>query len=186
MVKKTLLSMAIAAAVVSLAGCNVSSTDKYDNKIVNNNPGHIEMPKENGTAPVFDPANGVVPLGIDFLYANTTDGTVNTADKTPPVTTAMNQLAGFSTVAPIYINVKGVMNPATLNAGTEVFLLKLKNNVGVTPVDAVDITKLLGAVGALTPAGPNPAKFIDAFDLTAQPVADTDYKVDQVILTNDG
>src|SRR5690554_1893956 len=125
MVKKTLLSMAIAAAVVSLAGCNVSSTDKYDNKIIDNAPSTQEMPKENGVAPVFDPANSLVPMGIDFLYANTTDGTVNTkvSEKTFPVTTAMNQLAGFSTVAPIYVNIKGAMNPASLVAGDSVFLL---------------------------------------------------------------
>src|SRR5690554_8202277 len=97
MVKKTLLSMAIAAAVVSLAGCNVSTTDKYDTKIINEG---VQYGPASSVYPIFAPEAGQVPLALHFLFADAadSDGTANTAHTTPPVTTALNQLAGLSTL----------------------------------------------------------------------------------------
>src|SRR5690554_4983939 len=124
MVKKTLLSMAIAAAVVSLAGCNVSTTDKYDNKIINEG---VQYGPASSVYPIFAPEAGQVPLAIDFLFADAadSDGTANTADTTPPVTTALNKLDGFSTVAPLYIEFSADLDPSTVVAGESVFLVKL-------------------------------------------------------------
>lgn len=146
MVKKTLLSMAIAAAVVSLAGCNVSSTDKYDNS-VNTTPATAGKPGSTPSAfaPVFSPANSQVPLAIDFLFADAgdSDGTANTKDTTPPVTTAINKLDGFSTVAPIYIEFNSEIDAGTVVAGQTVFLVKLKNAVDDPTIDALDIDTIL-------------------------------------------
>src|SRR5690606_25488601 len=104
MVKKTLLSLAIAATAAGLAGCNVSTTDKYDGKIINEG---VEYPNKGQASayPIFAPEAAKLPLAIDFLFADaaTSDGTANTADTTPPVTTAINKLDGFSRIAPIYI-----------------------------------------------------------------------------------
>src|SRR5690554_5571018 len=124
MVKKTLLSMAIAAAVVSLAGCNVSTTDKYDNKIINEG---VQYGPASSVYPIFAPEAGQVPLAIDFLFADAeaSDGTANTADTSPPVTTALNKLDGFSTVAPLYIEFSADLDPSTVVAGESVFLVKL-------------------------------------------------------------
>lgn len=128
MVKKTLLSIAIAASVVAIAGCNVSSTDKHDNKVAKTpvTAGQSGS-KPASFAPVFSAANGQVPLAIDLLFAKaaTTDGTADTADTTPPVTTALNKLDGFSTVAPIYIEFNSAIDADSVVAGKTVFLVKL-------------------------------------------------------------
>src|SRR5690554_986674 len=134
MVKKTLLSMAIAAAVVSLAGCNVSTTDKYDNKIINEG---VQYGPTSSVYPIFAPEAGQVPLAIDFLFAETTDGTANTADTSPPVTTALNKLDGFSTVAPLYIEFSEDLDPATVKAGVSVHLVKLRNGVDDPAIDEI-------------------------------------------------
>src|SRR5690606_21348522 len=149
MVKKTLLSLAIAATAAGLAGCNVSTTDKYDNKITSNPPAAAEMPvATSATYPIFDPANSKVPLGIDFLFGINSqleegepgkDGTANTADTTPPVTTAINKLDGFSTVAPIYIDFNNELNPATVVAGSTVILLKMLNAEDNPAIDSLDL-----------------------------------------------
>ncbi|HUH57366.1 MAG TPA: hypothetical protein VL020_02495, partial [Pseudomonadales bacterium] len=71
MVKKTLLSMAIAAAVVSLAGCNVSSTDKYDNKISNDS---VKQAGSSSVYPLFNPSPvdgsaAQLPIATDIIFA---------------------------------------------------------------------------------------------------------------------
>src|SRR5690554_5991601 len=144
MVKKTLLSMAIAAAVVSLAGCNVSTTDKYDNKIINEG---VQYGPASSVYPIFAPEAGQVPLAIDFLFADAadSDGTANTADTTPPVTTALNKLDGFSTVAPLYIEFSADLDPSTVVAGQSVFLVKLRNGVDDPSIDALNIDTILAS-----------------------------------------
>src|SRR5690554_3320626 len=130
MVKKTLLSMAIAAAVVSLAGCNVSTTDKYDNKIINEG---VQYGPTSSVYPIFAPEAGQVPLAIDFLFADAgaSDGTANTApDSENPVITALNKLDGFSTVAPLYIEFSEAIDANTVEAGKTVFLAKLNPKGG--------------------------------------------------------
>jgi pimeloyl-ACP methyl ester carboxylesterase len=153
MVKKTLLSIAIAASVASLAGCNVSTTDKHDNKVAQTpvtagKPGSVPAT----VAPVFSAANGQVPLAIDLLFAKaaTTDGTADTADTTPPVTTALNKLDGFSTVAPIYIEFNSALDADSVVAGKTVFLAKLN------PLDGealkVDEANPFNGTSPITPA----------------------------------
>src|SRR5690554_274603 len=130
MVKKTLLSMAIAAAVVSLAGCNVSTTDKYDNKIINEG---VQYGPTSSVYPIFAPEAGQVPLAIDVLFADAgaSDGTANTApDSENPVITALNKLDGFSTVAPLYIEFSEAIDANTVEAGKTVFLAKLNPKGG--------------------------------------------------------
>lgn len=128
MVKKTLLSLAIAATTLTLAGCNLSTTDKYENEIVNQpvGAGNASMPEENEFYPKFSPMNGDVPLAIDLVFGINSsaaipaggpgkDGTANTADTTPPVTTAMNKLDGFSTNSPIFIEFNKSIKESTVD-----------------------------------------------------------------------
>src|SRR5690554_656332 len=167
MVKKTLLSMAIAAAVVSLAGCNVSTTDKHDNS-VDLTPSTAGQPGSTPSvfSPVFSAANSQVPLAIDILSAGTTDGTANTADTTPPVTTAINKLDGFSTVAPIYIEFNSEIDADTVVAGKTVFLVKLLNAEDDPDIDALDIDTILAA----NPANPFSPKPITPADYEARAI----------------
>src|SRR5690554_5207425 len=175
MVKKTLLSMAIAAAVVSLAGCNVSTTDKHDNS-VDLTPSTAGQPGSTPSvfSPVFSAANSQVPLAIDFLFADAgdSDGTANTADTSPPVTTAINKLDGFSTVAPIYIEFNSEIDADTVVAGKTVFLVKLSNAEDYLGIDALDIDTILAANQA-NPFSPNPITPADyearAIDMNGTP-----------------
>lgn len=152
MVKKTLLSMAIAAAVVSLAGCNVSTTDKYDNSVnltpaESGQPGHANSRPAKAVSAVFSASTSKVPLAIDFLFADakTSDGTANTADTSPPVTTAINKLDGFSTVAPVYIEFDGELNADTVVPGQTVFLVRLLNAQDDASIDALDMDTIVKA-----------------------------------------
>src|SRR5690554_2864742 len=173
MVKKTLLSMAIAAAVVSLAGCNVSSTDKYDNKIIDNAPGSAELQDVGNLYPIFAPERGELPLATDLVFAKAgdTDGTADTADTQPPVTTALNKLAGFSTTSPIYINFEGEPVSASVIAGQTVFLIKMRAGGNI---DALDLKSI---VAESTAAGKSPVA-----DPAQQPVPEVDYTADVVKL----
>src|SRR5690554_6099109 len=160
MVKKTLLSMAIAAAVVSLAGCNVSTTDKYDNKIINEG---VQYGPASSVYPIFAPEAGQVPLAIDFLFADAgaSDGTTNTADTCPAVTTAINKLDGFSTVAPLYIEFSADLDPATVQAGKTVILVKLANAKDHSSIDALDMGTILAATNGVpfSPKGIAPTSY---------------------------
>jgi len=167
MVKKTLLSLAVATALASMAGCNVSSTDKYDNKITKESPATQKMPIAKALHPIFAPENAQLPVATDFVFAINSlleegepgkDGTADTKDTTPPVTTALNKLAGFSTIAPIYINMSEAPVSASVIAGQTVFLIKLLNaehDPAIDPLDLASIAEhspiVTGADGKPTP-----------------------------------
>ena len=69
MVKKTLLSLAIAASTAGLTACNISST--ADNNEVD--PSAVIAGTAGQTpavfAPIFNPAGGQLPLATDFLFS---------------------------------------------------------------------------------------------------------------------
>ena len=89
---------------------------------------------------VFDPAAGQVPFPNDLFFIGSTDGTLNipVADPTnladPAV--AMNELDGFSTVAPMTANFSGALNAETVRAGStvRVFEVTLNQSLAVTEV----------------------------------------------------
>lgn len=174
MLKKTLLSLAITASTAGLTACNISSIS--DNNEVENTPvlSGQEGFEVSTVTPQFQPTNNagpVVPLNIDILFADapTTDGTANTADTTPPVTTALNKLAGFSTTAAIYMNFTGALDPDSVVAGQTVHLVKLKNAKDDPSIDALDISSI-AATGGLAAAD--------------QPVGGVDYEANYITLDN--
>ena len=156
MLKKTLLSLAIAASTAGLTACNISST--ADNNEVATNPVTAGTSANPGlTTPIFSAANSQLPLANDLLFAINSqladgepgkDGTANTADTTPPVTTALNKLDGFSTTAAHYINFTAALNPATVIAGQTVFLIKLKNGTDSAAINPLDLQTIVDNGGA--------------------------------------
>lgn len=176
MVKKTLLSLAIAATAAGLAGCNVSSTDKYENDI-DNTPVTSGQPGSavSRVAPVFSPGGGQVPLAIDLLFAaaSTSDGTASTTP-TNPATVAINKLDGFSNTSAIYLEFNGALNPDTVVAGQSVFLIKLRNGQDNAAIDALDITSILSN-SPVVGGAPNPFS-------PSQPVPNTDYEARYITL----
>lgn len=173
MVNKTFLSLAIAAVSAGLAGCNISSVDGNDK--VDSRP--IESGAADATpervAPIFSAAKSDLPLNIDFLFAaaSATDGTAKVDDTTPPVTTAINRLDGFSTSANMYVPFNADLNPETVVAGRTVFLVKLKNSDDNAAIDALDIASIVANGGASPVA-------------SDQPVPGTDYEARFITLDN--
>lgn len=141
MVKKTLLSLAIAASAAGMAGCNISSVEKHNNN-VDTTPVDSGVVGEGGTAReftqvIYNPsaknAAGLpdIPLITDLLLqglgdpqgADTdgaTDGTIPFAASAigapdyNPIFSAVSDLDGFSTTAAIDIPFGGPLDDNSL------------------------------------------------------------------------
>lgn len=141
MLKKSLLSLAIAAGM-GLAGC--SGTDNTGT--TGPNGGVIPVGGDGNTKVIYSPEQRLLPLQSDLLFASAaaTDGTASTSDTTPPVTTAINDLDGWSTVSHIDIALDGSIDPASLNtdpASTtqNVFLIRAATDSVVQSLDIQQI-----------------------------------------------
>jgi pimeloyl-ACP methyl ester carboxylesterase len=145
MVKKTLLSLAIAASTAGLTACNISSTS--DSNEVDSKPIDSGQPGFEVTRVIFSAGDATLPVANDFLFAAaaTSDGTASTADTSPPVTTAINDLAGFSTTASTDITFSAPLDPATVIAGSSVWLVELKNKEYDSSIDALDLNTIIAA-----------------------------------------
>lgn len=62
MLKKSLLSLAVAASL-GVSGCNISSTSG------NADADSVKPSGDAGVYPIFNPADGVLPNGIDLVFA---------------------------------------------------------------------------------------------------------------------
>jgi len=123
MFKKTLLSLAV-ASTVGLTGCfgdaQTGANADPDYKI--NNPAI-----DGKTWPIFNPITSELPIPNDLIFdSEQGDGTFGVPDSAPPVTTALNELSGASTVAPAVIQFNGQVDASTVIAGQTVFLLELE------------------------------------------------------------
>ncbi|ROU01797.1 hypothetical protein EB809_02670 [Marinobacter sp. R17] len=133
MFRKTLISLAV-ASTVGLSGC---LDDGSNTK--NANPDYkISNPDFSGkTWPIFNPITSELPIPNDLIFdSDQTDGTFGVSDSSPPVTTALNELSGASTVAPAVIQLNGKVDASTVKAGSTVFLIELKYASG-DPVQAL-------------------------------------------------
>jgi pimeloyl-ACP methyl ester carboxylesterase len=156
MVKKTLLSLAIAASTAGLTACNISST--ADNNEIDSNPVTSGQPAANGgsaannTTPIFDPANtdalGIpnMPLITDLLFsgdadADGADGTIpfpagdepliKGAGANPdynPIFAAFADMDGFSTSGAIDIPFSAALD------GTSIYSSGAQQNVFLVPL----------------------------------------------------
>ncbi|MBZ2167560.1 hypothetical protein [Marinobacter sp. F4216] len=113
MFKKTLISVAVASSL-GLTGC-FDSADSGANA----NPDYqINNPDIDGkTWPEFNPVTGALPLPNDLIFdSEQGDGTFGVADTTPPVTSALNELSGASTVAPAVIQFNGMIDADSVDS----------------------------------------------------------------------
>ena len=122
MFKKTLISLAV-ASTLGLTGCFDSSND---NKNANSSPQNTPTAIDGKTWPIFNPATGQLPLPNDLIFdSEQGDGTFGVDDTAPPVTTALNELSGASTVAPAVIQTNGQLDINTVKYGKSVHLIEL-------------------------------------------------------------
>jgi trimeric autotransporter adhesin len=175
MVKKTLLSLAVAASTAGLTACNISSTadsnEVATDQILAGQPGQ----EASTTAVIFSAARGNLPVNTDFLFASAsaTDGTAALADTAPPVTNMINDLAGFSATASIDLAFTAALDPATVVAGSSVWLVELKSKEDNSLIDSLDLASIV----AVAPANP----FADGADQLAP---GTDYVAEYVAMDN--
>ncbi|MFL1455473.1 hypothetical protein ACJO5Y_13625 [Marinobacter sp. GN3S48] len=144
MFKKTLISLAVASSL-GLTGCFDSAGSGK-----NANPDYkINNPAIDGkTWPVFNPLLSQLPIPNDLIFdSEQGDGTFGVADSSPPVTTALNELSGASTVAPAVIQFNGQIDPGTVVYGETVFLLELDYASG-DPVQGLSIGEPPTVLGA--------------------------------------
>ncbi len=97
---------------------------------------------------LFDPSAGEIPFPNDLLFGGSVDGTLNIpvtldaegnpANPSDP-TIALNQLDGFSTVAPASASASEALDPATVALGASVFVLSLGADGTPTPLDASQV-----------------------------------------------
>ncbi|MCP5208825.1 MAG: Ig-like domain-containing protein [Hahellaceae bacterium] len=131
MLKKTLLSVAVASSI-ALTGC-LDDAETGNNSQINyeiNNP-DIDI-REGKTSPIFNPVTSELPIPNDLIWDKAAgDGSFNVADIKPPVTTALNDLSGASTTAPIDIAFSGGLNSASIN--TDQFMKDSNGNVVYHP-----------------------------------------------------
>lgn len=123
MFKKTLISVAVASSL-GLTGC-FSGGESGGNA----NPDYkINNPAIDGkTWPIFNPVTSQLPIPNDLIFdSEQGDGTFGVADTSPPVTTALNELSGASTVAPAVIQFNGQIDADTVVYGQSVFLIELE------------------------------------------------------------
>lgn len=141
MVKKTLLSLAIAASAAGMAGCQISSVEgnnKVDQTAVSSG---VENAVPAVVSPIFSAGNRQLPLNIDILFADAgkTDGTANVGEPDSPVTAAINKLSGFSTTAAFYLPFNAALDPSSVLAGTSVHLIKLLNAEDDADIDPLKL-----------------------------------------------
>jgi len=169
MLKKSLLSLAIAAGM-GLAGC--SGTDSTGS--TGPNGGVVPVGGDGNTRVIYAPETGDIPLATDLLFADasSTDGTANTADTTPPVTTAINDLDGWSTVSQIDIAFNDSIDPASLSTdpsstSQNVFLIKLAADEVVQELDIQQIADLATRQTLIFKAYAATAAYLDALNAGA-------------------
>ncbi|GLQ31281.1 hypothetical protein [Litoribrevibacter albus] len=185
MLKKSLLSLAIAAGL-GLAGCSgTDSTGSVDSN--GGNPdqrgadqGSLDLVNNPGTYPLYDPGASVVPVPSDLQYSGTTDGTIVFSGETSnsfkfidpdtgttgtnfnPVTNALADMDGASVLAQIDLPFSGSIDATTVVANQSVFLVQLVDCQDADGNDRDPITGCL-ANGELTYI--NPAA-LDGSDVT--------------------
>jgi len=155
MVNKTLLSLAIAASVATLSGCKTGGDTSVDLTAVNSGSGEIQA---GDNFPIFSAARRELPLNTDLLFSTAaiTDGTAATADTIPPVTTAINDLAGWSTTATFFVPVTGPLTDASVVPGQTVFLIELASKEDNASIDALDIASIVASGNPFAAAGDQP------------------------------
>lgn len=168
MLKKTLLSLAITASTAGLTACNISSID--GNEKVDSRPVTAGTAANPGlTTPVFSAGNRLFPVNIDLLFAaaSATDGTASVDDTAPPVTTMINDLAGFSATATIDVPFTAALNESTVTAGSSVWLIELKSKEDNSLIDSLDL-KTIVAASPSNPFAEGSDQLVPGVDYTAE------------------
>lgn len=94
-------------------------------------------------APLFDPANGIIPSTNDLLFRGSTDGTLNIPTTNLPAAQlplydALNSLDGFALTAPITAAFSNVMDASTVKIGSSVYVYEVKKDLATGAVQSIE------------------------------------------------
>ncbi|MBV8403641.1 MAG: hypothetical protein JO203_05575 [Gammaproteobacteria bacterium] len=131
---KRLIAAGVVSGVLVLAGgCGNTgygtATGQADLTLLNGNPGGSTPPAQpTSSTALFNLTTGQLPYPTDLYFAGSTAGTLNiplTTSLYPSVTTALNNLDGFSTTGVIRAYFGGALDPKTLAAPGAVTVLQV-------------------------------------------------------------
>ncbi|HPQ97797.1 MAG TPA: Ig-like domain-containing protein, partial [Thiolinea sp.] len=93
-------------------------------------------------APLFDPANGIIPQTNDLLFQGSTDGTLNipttgVTGGTLALYNALNTLDGFGLTTPITAGFSNSIDPDSVRIGKSVYLFEISKDAGTGAVTGV-------------------------------------------------
>lgn len=124
---------------VTLAGCSDPTTYDFEGSIATAQDQAVQLAAAAPPTAVFDPAAGDLPFPNSLLFNGSTDGTLNIplgdtdpADLTS-VQVSLNALDGFSTSAPITMQLSGAVNAETVVLGQSIRVFQVQT----TPEGAV-------------------------------------------------
>lgn len=108
-------------------------------------------------APLFDPANGIIPSTNDLLFRGSTDGTLNIPTTNLPAAQlplyeALNSLDGFGLTAPITANFSNVMDASSVKIGSSVYVYAVKKDASTGAVLSIESELTAAEVFATTTA----------------------------------
>lgn len=109
--------------LLMLAGCDDDVRTEVQDNI-------DTAPAATGFSPVFDPGNGELPFPSDLLFAGSEDGTLNLPVAAPEdyrdPSVGLNTLAGFSTIAPVVVELTAPADPESLAAAVRVWRAEIE------------------------------------------------------------
>jgi hypothetical protein len=113
-----------AATALLLMGCSGTSPDPGPTNPQSGNGAPTGIGSLAPMRPFFSLASGALPYPTDLFFNGSTDGTLRTPVlATSPNAAAINQLDGYSTVAPITVRFSNPIDATTINA-TDVIVIR--------------------------------------------------------------
>jgi len=206
MLKKSLLSLAVAAGL-GLAGCSgTDSTGSVDANGGNPNQrgadqGSLDLVANPGTYPLYNPAASVLPIPSDAQYSGTVDGTIvfsgesdnnfqfidpttgTTGTSFNPVTNALADMDGASVSGQIDLPFSGAIDATTVVANQSVFLVPL---VDCRDADGNDLDPITGCLanGQLTYINPSALDGTDPTSISESFGSSVNFRAD--VIDRDG
>lgn len=137
MMKRTSLALCLAAALglQTYSNAQAYDFDASETDAQNNYSAAL--------APLFDPANGIIPTTNDLLFRGTTDGTLNIpttglSASQLPLYEAINSLDGFGLTTPITANFSNLMDAASVKVGSSVYVYEVKKDAATGAVLSIE------------------------------------------------
>lgn len=152
--KRTTLALCLAAAL-GLNACSDSSD--YDFAA---SQAAAQSDYKPSLAPLFDPANGIIPSTNDLLFRGSTDGTLNIPTTNVSggqlaVYEAFNSVDGFGLTTPLTLGFSNTIDPATVKIGSTVHVFAVTKDPATGAVTGVTAELGTGDVLATVNAAAN-------------------------------